>query len=85
MAAAMAPLGVPVVTDFLTNPHGTPVLRSMFQVLERQTDALFVGYVPRPRSTAHGGPSLRAPPPVVFVFALSCWPQVRQLRHPLLS
>ena len=45
VATAMDALGVTVEREFETNPFGTPVLRSMFQVLERQSQAVFVGYV----------------------------------------
>lgn len=43
VATAMHGLGVTVEREFDTNPFGTPVLRSMFQVLERQSQAMFVG------------------------------------------
>ena len=37
-------LGVPVWSEFDTNPYGTPLLKSMFQAVERYTKAPFFGY-----------------------------------------
>lgn len=40
----VAPLGLEVVSDFMTNPHGTPYLRSMFEHVTHHADSPFVGY-----------------------------------------
>jgi hypothetical protein len=43
LADAMGGLGLDFAAEFETNPYGTPVLRSMFQLLETRSDAVFVG------------------------------------------
>lgn len=39
----VAPMGVEVVTDFETNPHGTPYLKSMFRHVEHHGSSKMFG------------------------------------------
>ena len=39
-----AEVGVEAVSDFATNPHGTPILRSMFKHVEHHSSSRFIGY-----------------------------------------
>lgn len=50
-------LGVEVVSDFRTNPHGSPILTSMWKHVEHHSTSKMVGYVPglpAPRCAAQG-------------------------------